>query len=78
MITPEIELENMDLLVELSRIGLGIAYVLKESAAQFVSDNELFILQLKEPMPRRQLVIAELANVPLSPAAEVFKEKMLE
>ncbi len=76
VITPEIELESMDLLVELSRIGLGIAYVLKESAAQFVSNNELFILQLDETIPKRQLGIAVLRNVPLSPAAEVFREKI--
>lgn len=78
VITPEIELESMDLLVELSRIGLGIAYVIKESAAQFVSNNELFILQLEEPIPKRQLGIAVLKNVPLSPAAEMFKAKMTE
>jgi DNA-binding transcriptional LysR family regulator len=77
MIMPEIELESMDLLVELARIGLGVAHVLKESAAQFVSDNELFILRLEEPIPKRQLVIAVLKNVPLSPAAEVFRAKIL-
>ncbi len=77
IITPEIELESMDLLVELSRIGLGVAYVLKESAAQFVSNDELFMLQLEEPMPKRQLGIAVLKNVPLSPAAEVFRTKIL-
>ena len=67
-ITPEIELESMDLLVELARIGLGIAYVLKECAIQFVEKKELFMLQLKEPSPKRQLAIASLKNVPLSPA----------
>jgi DNA-binding transcriptional LysR family regulator len=77
-ITPEIELESMDLLVELSRIGLGVAHVLKESASQFVSNNELFVLKLKDAIPRRQLAIAELRNVPLSPAAQVFRAKIQE
>jgi len=77
-ITPEIELESMDLLVELARIGLGIAHVLKESALQFVRRKELFILQLQEPSPKRQLGIATLKNVPLSPAAEAFSEKLRE
>ncbi|MDI9499958.1 MAG: LysR family transcriptional regulator [Bacillota bacterium] len=77
-ITPEIELENMDLLVELARIGLGIAHVLKESAQHFVERKELFILQLQEPSPKRQLGIAVLKKVPLSPAAEVFKQQLLE
>ncbi len=77
-IMPEIELESMDLLVELSRIGLGIAYVLKESAAPLVSSGELFILKTKEPIPERQLGIAVLKNVPLSPAAEMFRAKISE
>jgi len=77
-ITPEIELESMDLLVELARIGLGIAHVLKESALQFVRKRELFILKLQEPSPKRQLGIATLKNVPLSPAAETFTKKLLE
>ena len=77
-ITPEIELESMDLLVELARIGLGIAYVLKECAIQFVEKKELFMLQLKEPSPKRQLAIASLKNVPLSPAAQAFREKLRE
>ena len=68
----------MDLLVELARIGLGIAHVLKESALQFVRKRELFILKLQEPSPKRQLGIATLKNVPLSPAAETFTKKLLE
>jgi DNA-binding transcriptional LysR family regulator len=68
----------MDLLVELARIGLGIAHVLKESAQHFVERKELFILQLQEPSPKRQLGIAVLKKVPLSPAAEVFKQQLLE
>jgi DNA-binding transcriptional LysR family regulator len=77
-ITPEIELESMDLLIELARIGLGIAYVLKECAIQFVEKKQLFILQLKEPSPKRQLAIASLKSVPLSPAAQAFREKLRE
>ena len=77
-IVPEIELESMDLLVELARIGLGIAHVLKESAIQFVAKKKLFILQLQEPSPKRQLGTAALKNVPLSPAAIAFSEKLHE
>jgi len=75
-IVPEIELESMDVLVELSRIGLGIAYVLRESANHFINDNELFILKLEDSPPKRHLGIAQLKKVPLSPAAEVFKTKL--
>ncbi len=76
-IVPEIELESIELLVELSKIGLGVAHVLKESAAEFVSKGKLFILNLVEPIPTRRLGIAKLRNVPLSPSAEVFATMLL-
>ncbi|HEX2946468.1 MAG TPA: LysR family transcriptional regulator [Clostridia bacterium] len=71
-IVPEIELESMELLIELSKIGLGIAYVLRESAVLPVSEGELFILRTKDHMPVRKLGLARLRNVPLSPASELF------
>lgn len=76
-IAPEIELESMELLVELSRIGLGIAHVLKESVVDAIRKEELFILKLAEPIPPRKLGIAKLRNVPLSPSAEVFTSMLL-
>ena len=75
-IVPEIELESMDLLVEFARIGLGVAHVLKESSATLVSNDELFILKLAEPLPKRKLGIAKLRNVPLSAAALEFVAKL--
>jgi len=72
VITPEIELESMDLLVEYSRIGLGVAHVLKESADALISAGELFALKLAEPIPKRKLGAAKLKNVPLSQAASQF------
>ena len=76
-IVPEIELESMDLLVEYSRIGLGVAHVLKESAASLISVGELFVLNLVEPIPKRKLCIAKLKNVPLSQAASEFSHKLI-
>lgn len=75
-IVPEIELESMELLVEFSRIGLGVAHVLKESSNALVSNGELFILKLAEPIPKRKLGIAKLRSVPLSPAASEFVAKL--
>ncbi len=76
-ISPEIELESMELLTELSRIGLGIAHVLRESVSEMVSSGELFILKLTEPLPKRKLGVAKLRNVPLSTAAKVFESMLL-
>lgn len=75
-ITPEIELESIELLVEYARIGLGIAYVMKESVISLLENNELFILKTTESFPKRKLGIAKLSNVPLSPAAAQFVKKL--
>ena len=66
---PEVELNSNDLL--LARIGLGIAcvpdYMLKE--------NDLLTpLMLKEPLPGRQLVLAQHDSLTVSQAAERFIE----
>jgi DNA-binding transcriptional LysR family regulator len=77
-IAPEIELESIELLLELSIIGLGVAHVLKESAAPLLAGGELFKLDLLDPAPARVLGIAKLRNVPFSPAAEVFVSRLKE
>lgn len=71
-ISPEIELESVDLLVEFARIGLGIAYVLKESAVNLITKGELFKVQTSEPLPPRKLGIVMMDNVPLSHASNEF------
>ncbi|MDF2524754.1 MAG: transcriptional regulator [Clostridiales bacterium] len=76
-ISPEIELESVDLLVEFSKIGLGIAYVLKESAEELISKGELFKIQISDTLPLRKLGIVIIENVPLSHASAEFI-KMLQ
>lgn len=75
-ITPEIELESVELLVEYARIGLGVAHVLKESAAAHIRSGELFTMKLDDPMPGRKLCIAKLKTVPLPPAASAFVDRL--
>jgi DNA-binding transcriptional LysR family regulator len=71
-ITPEIELESVDLLVDFAKIGLGIACVLKESALDALNKNELFIVSTKEKLPERKLGIISTKSVPLSKASSKF------
>lgn len=73
---PEIELSSNDLLIDLARIGLGIACVpdyclLRES-------RELFILKLQESMPTRQLVASVNPTLPSSPSTDAFLELLPE
>jgi DNA-binding transcriptional LysR family regulator len=69
VITPEIELESIDLLVEFARIGLGIAHVLKESTEAMIKNGDLFEVKIAEKLPQRELGIISMNNIPLSQAA---------
>lgn len=73
-LVPEIELSSNDLLVDLARIGLGIAFLPNYSVPQ--NDKELFIVHLKEKLPPRQLAVLHNENLPLSQAAKQFMEML--
>jgi len=67
---PEIELTSNDLLIDLARIGLGIAFV-----PDFCLINQpegIAIVSTKEELPPRELVIAYFKDAPISKLAEEF------
>ena len=69
-LVPEIELSSNDLLIDLARIGLGIAFV--PDFCIPAGEDELFILDLEEKLPARQLVVAHNETLPVSQAARQF------
>lgn len=69
-LSPEIELESVDLLVELAKIGLGISYVMSDCIKKELDQGSIFILNIEENIPDRKLGIITQNNVPLSPAAK--------
>ncbi|MGI6069240.1 MAG: LysR family transcriptional regulator [Blautia sp.] len=71
-LVPEVELSSNDLLVDLARIGLGIAFLPDYMLPGNSSD--LFPLKLREALPRRQLILAAQDLRPLSPAAQKFRD----
>ena len=71
-LVPEIELSSNDLLIDLARIGLGIAFVPDFCIPQ--NDEELFILDLKEQLPSRQMMVAYNESLPVSQAARQFMD----
>lgn len=73
---PEIELSSNDLLIDLARIGLGIACV--PDYCLFEESKELFILKTKEPMPKRQLAVSINPNLPLSASTGEFLKLLPE
>lgn len=73
-LVPEIELSSNDLLIDLARIGLGIAFVPDFCIPK--DDRDLFELKLKEELPARQIVAAYNEKLPLSQTAKQFMEML--
>ncbi len=72
----EIELESLELVIEFARIGTGIAYVLRESAQQYIENSELFeIVPAKKP-PKRELGVVTNKKVVPSKAVTTFLESL--
>ena len=69
-LSPEVELNSNDLLIDLADIGLGIASV--PDFMLFNAPKELFVLKLKDKLPKRQLVLVHNEQLPASDAAENF------
>lgn len=73
-LVPEIELSSNDLLIDLARIGLGIAFVPDYCIP--ATEKDLFIVNLEESLPARQMVVAFNENLPISQAAKQFMEML--
>ena len=73
-LVPEIELASNDQLIDLARIGLGIAFIPDFCLPK--DDPELFRIETSEIFPTRQLVAAYNDKVPLSEAAAYFLESL--
>jgi DNA-binding transcriptional LysR family regulator len=69
-LVPQIELSSNDLLIDLARIGLGIAFI-PDYCITSESDN-LFVLKIKDKLPYRQLVASINTNFPISASTEAF------
>jgi len=71
-IEAKIELGSVDLLIEMAKIGLGIAYVPDYSLD--LKKEGLFKLDIKEKIAKRKLAVIRNKNIPLTNAAEKFIE----
>ena len=69
-LVPEIELSSNDLLIDLARIGLGIAFIPDFCLSR--DSKDLFVLNTKEKIPSRQLIAAVNTTFPVSASTEEF------
>ena len=67
---PEVELSSNDFLIDLARIGLGIAFIPDYCLTR--ESKDLFILKTKEKMPTRQMVVSVNTTLPVSASTEEF------
>lgn len=69
-LVPEAELSSNDLLIDLARIGLGIAFVPNYCLPNDTKD--LFVVKTEELLPVRELAAVYNNTLPLSPAVTTF------
>ncbi|SFQ03138.1 DNA-binding transcriptional regulator, LysR family [Lachnospiraceae bacterium XBB1006] len=67
---PEIELGSNDLLIDLAKISLGIAFV--PDFCLPTNPKDLFVVSTLAALPKRHMVSATLRSVPNSPVVDAF------
>lgn len=73
-LAPAIELSSNDLLIDLAKIGLGIAFVPDYCLEH--TDPCLIKIKTQEPLPKRKIAAAYSNSIPLSKAAEYFLDSL--
>ncbi|MDD6351028.1 MAG: LysR family transcriptional regulator [Lachnospiraceae bacterium] len=76
-LVPDVRLSSNDLLIDLSRIGLGISFVpdycIREREEESMQDkHNLKILSLTETIPARRIVAAADPNLPQNASVKAF------
>ena len=67
-LVPEIELSSNDLLLDLAKIGLGIAFVPDYCVQN--KEQDLFFVETGETLPYRELAIVHNERIPISKVAQ--------
>lgn len=73
---PEIELSSNDLLIDLARIGLGIAFIPDYCLTE--DSRDLYVLHTRENIPARRLAVSVNTHLPLSASTEAFLKLLPE
>lgn len=72
-LVPAIELSSNDLLIDLAKIGLGIAFIPDYCVKEL---EDLAVIQTDQEIPVRKLVTAYNNDIPLSDAAKFFIDSL--
>jgi LysR family transcriptional regulator, transcriptional activator of the cysJI operon len=75
-VSPVFELGSYDLVLEFTKINLGISCVIKEFSMDYLRRGDVYEVVLEEKIPKRSIGICYLKNVPLSRAAQKFIDRI--
>lgn len=75
---PEFEFGSMDLIVEMTRIGMGIGFVAEAAARSAIEAHEVFVIDIAEPIPTVDIGLVSNPRVPLNLAAKAFSETLMQ
>ncbi|PBF70692.1 LysR family transcriptional regulator [Clostridioides difficile] len=71
-LNPDIELGSHELLLEFAYINLGVSCVIEEFSIDYLENEKLFKLDIKEPIPKRNIGYCHLKDISLSLATKEF------
>lgn len=74
-LVPSIELSSNDLLIDLAKIGLGLAFV-PDYCVKDAGEQGLYVIRLEEELPRRKLAAAYKDERTLSQPAAYFLQHL--
>ncbi len=77
LLNPEFELATSEMIVQFALRNLGIGYVVKDFAKEFIEEGSLFELRFRQMIPNRQICIVRNKKSPLSAAAGKLFELIL-
>ncbi len=67
-----IEVSNMDLLIEMAKISLGIGCVIRDFVQEELRSGSLYEIPLELPIPKREIGFAYNKNIKISKSLEHF------
>ena len=71
---PEFEIISVDLILEMVKAGLGLGFVMGNIISKEALNKDIFIVPLKESLPKRKIAFAISQSLPLSEGAALFVE----
>ncbi len=74
VLIPEFELATSDMIVQFAMRNLGIGSVMADFAQKYIDEGQVFKLQFKKPIPKREMCVIDDTKIGMSVAATKLVE----